>query len=128
MTVRFLARHAFAAALSLLGVTAAYAHAHLDHAVPAEGSTIHTAPTRIELSFSERVEPAFSVIEVLDQKGDHVEQGKPTLDPTDAKTLTIAIKLAPMGTYKVVWRVISVDTHRSSGTVTFSVAPGQPVQ
>ncbi|MSP32816.1 MAG: hypothetical protein EXR03_08360 [Pseudolabrys sp.] len=30
---------------------------------------------------------------------------------------------AAAGTYKVIWRVLSVDTHRSQGNFTFRVGP-----
>ena len=36
-----------------LGAPAAYAHAHLDHAVPAVGSTVSTAPTEVSLFFTQ---------------------------------------------------------------------------
>ena len=113
---------AFYVVLSVLGATAAQAHAHLEHAVPAN-SIVHVLPQQIELSFSEAVEPTFSTVEVADQKGGHVEQGKPSIDPGNAKILRVALRPLTPGTYKVVWRVVSVDTHRSSGSFTFSVTP-----
>lgn len=67
------------------GATAARAYAHLDHAVPAVASTVRTAPDKIELSFNEAVEPAFSSIEVIDQAGGHVELEKLTPGPDDAQ-------------------------------------------
>jgi methionine-rich copper-binding protein CopC len=104
-------------------VTAAQAHAHLDHAVPAVASTVRIAPDKIELSFNEAVEPAFSSVEVIDQAGGHIELGKlmPGLD--DTKTLRIAIKMTEPGVYWVLWQVLSVDTHRSTGNFTFTLAP-----
>ena len=38
-----------------LGAPAAYAHAHLDHAVPAVGSTVSTAPTEVSLFFTQNL-------------------------------------------------------------------------
>jgi methionine-rich copper-binding protein CopC len=102
--------------------TAAFGHAHLDHASPAVGSTVKPAPKEVVLSFTERLEPKFSSIEVHDGKGAAVQAGKATLGsaPTD---LRVALKPLPPGTYKVIWRVLSVDTHRTNGSFTFRVGP-----
>lgn len=114
---------AYAAVFVALGAAAAHAHARLDHAVPAAGASVSAAPQQVELSFSETVEPAFSTVEVLDQKGEHFEQGKPELVPGNERVLRVVLKPVPSGTYKVVWRVTSVDTHRSSGSFTLTVGP-----
>jgi len=118
-----LRRIALAVALVVSSATAALAHAHLDRSVPQAGGIVHSPPSWVELWFSETVEPAFSAIEVVDQMGNHVEQGKPELDPGNTKVLRIALKSMTPGTYKVAWRVVSVDTHRASGSFTFSVGP-----
>jgi copper resistance protein C len=41
---------------------------------------------------------------------------------TTAVLLTIGLKPLKPGTYKVVWRVLSVDGHRTNGEYTFAVA------
>src|SRR5215472_11613993 len=48
------------AALSLSGVVAAVAHAHLVRATPAEGGTVKSAPNEVTLKFNEKLEAAFS--------------------------------------------------------------------
>ncbi len=123
LRIRSLSCTALAILVIPSGVIAAQAHAHLDHAVPAVASTIRIAPDKIELSFNEAVEPAFSSVEVIDQAGGHIELGKlmPGLD--DTKTLRIAIKMTEPGVYWVLWQVLSVDTHRSTGNFTFTLAP-----
>ena len=118
-----LLRAAFAAVLALVGATAAHAHTHLDRAVPAAGRTVRISPQQIELSFSETLESAFSTIEVTDEKGNHVEQGDAQLDPDSGRILRVQLMPITSGTYKVVWRVVSVDTHRAYGIFTFTVAP-----
>jgi hypothetical protein len=49
-----------------------------------------------------------------------MQTGKAALGsgPTE---LRVALKPLPPGTYKVIWRVLSVDTHRTQGEFTFSV-------
>ena len=100
-----------------------YAHAHLDHAVPAVGSTAKPAPTEVVIFFSEALEPKFSSIEVRDAQGVAVQAGKATLTPGNTARLWVALKPLAPGTYKVIWRVLSVDTHRSQGDFTFTVSP-----
>jgi copper resistance protein C len=112
-----------AAALAFLvfsGPTAK-AHAHLDHAQPAVGGTVAAAPKQVVLWFSEKLEPAFSSIEVRDAKGAAVHAGKATVDPANRTQLRVSLKALPPGTYKVIWRVLSVDTHRTQGDFTFRV-------
>jgi len=40
-----------------------------------------------------------------------------------ATELRVALKPLPPGTYKVIWRVLSVDTHRTNGSFIFRVGP-----
>jgi methionine-rich copper-binding protein CopC len=45
------------------------------------------------------------------------------VDRKEPTVLRTTLKKLPPGTYKVVWRVLSVDTHVTTGTFTFTVAP-----
>ena len=112
-------------ALSLLLVAAApaRAHAHLDHAIPAIGSTVAQAPKEVVLSFTETLEPAFSTIEVRDADGAPMQAGKATLDPANRTQLRVPLKPLAPGTFKVIWRVLTVDTHRMQGDFSFRVGP-----
>ncbi len=108
--------------LLLLGPVAANAHAHLGHATPAINSTVTPAPKEVVLWFTEKLEPAFSTIEVHDAKGAAVQIGKAQLDPNNHTQLRVALKALPPGTYKVIWHVLSVDTHRTQGDFSFRVS------
>lgn len=110
------------AVLALLAPGAARAHAMLGRASPAPGSTVKPAPNEVVLSFSEKLEPRFSGIEVRDAKGASVQAGK-AHGGGSAAELRVALKPLPPGTYKVIWRVLSVDTHRTNGSFTFRVGP-----
>jgi copper resistance protein C len=101
--------------------TRAQAYAHLDRANPAVGATVATAPKTVTLWFTESREPAFSTIEVRNAQGAAVQAGKATVDPANRTELRVALKPLPPGTYKVIWRVLSVDTHRTQGDFTFSI-------
>jgi copper resistance protein C len=100
----------------------AYAHAMLDHASPAVGSTVASPPKDVVISFTEKLEPKFSGIEVRDAKGAEMQTGKAMLGGA-ATDLRVSLKPLPPGTYKVIWRVLSVDTHRTQGSFSFKVGP-----
>lgn len=110
-------------ALSLVLLTSApaLAHAMLDRAMPPVGSTLPAAPREVVLSFTEELEPAFSTIEVRSESGAVVSNGKARVDAKQHTQLRVPLKTLAPGTYKVIWRVLSVDTHRTQGDFTFRV-------
>lgn len=107
----------------LFAATGAHAHAHLDRAEPRVGSQVATAPSAVTLWFTERLEPAFSGVEVHDASGGRVDAGKANVDRNDPTKMQIGVKALKPGTYKVYWHVMSVDTHKTEGTFTFRVGP-----
>ena len=103
--------------------SAALAHAFLDRAVPAVGSTVHGPPAEVRLQFTQPLEPAFSTVRVFDAAGKQVDKVDKQLDRDDPSLLKVSLpRLAP-GVYRVVWRVLSVDTHVTEGDYKFEVAP-----
>jgi hypothetical protein len=113
----------FLSTLLVAAPTGAFAHAHLDHAAPKVGSTVTPAPREVTLWFTEKLEPAFSTIEVLNEQGSAMQAGKATVDRSNRTQMRVRLKPLPPGTYKVIWRVLSVDTHRTQGDFTFRVGP-----
>ncbi len=101
----------------------ASAHAFLDHAAPAVGSTVHASPPRVELWFTQELEPAFCTVRVLDQEGHRQDGGDAKVDPRDATRLQVPLPPLAPGRYRVEWRVLSGDTHVTEGDFTFVVAP-----
>lgn len=75
------------------------------------------------LTFTESLEPSFSTIEVRNSDGAPVHAGKASVDPKQRTQLRVPLKALPPGTYKVIWRVLTVDTHRMQGDFTFRVGP-----
>ena len=100
----------------------AFAHAFLESARPPVGSTVQTSPAQIAITFTEQVEPAFSTIIVQNQSGARVNTGNVHLPPDDPKQLVTGLKSLPPGTYTVVWHVTPIDTHKTEGSNTFTVA------
>ncbi len=107
----------------LLAALPALAHAMLERASPAVGSTIKAAPAEITLRFTEKLEPAFSTVAVTGRGGERVDTGDPHVDPGDPMVLRVSLKPLAAGPYKVAWRVVSVDTHVTHGDFKFTVAP-----
>ena len=110
------------ATLSLLFLTfspaAVHAHAALANASPSVGSTISVAPHEVVLTFTEKLEAAFSKVTVIDASGTEVSQGKVQVSDN---AMRISLKPLNAGTYKVNWRAVSIDTHKLEGSFTFSV-------
>jgi methionine-rich copper-binding protein CopC len=98
------------------------AHAFLKDAIPNVGSTVQTSPNEVRIRFTENVEPAFSSIQVFNASGKEVDKRDVRLDRTDHALLRVSLPSLEAGIYKVVWRVVSVDTHVTSGNFTFRVA------
>ena len=109
---------ATSALLAVMSGTAAEAHAFLDHAEPRVGSTVPAAPRELSLSFTQKLEPAFSSVEVTDANGARVDLGKPSIS---SSVMRVGLKPLSPGTYRVRWHVLSVDTHTTEGSFTFQV-------
>lgn len=106
-----------------LAAGAAEAHAFLDRALPAVGSTVHQSPARVTLWFTQELEPAFSTVEVVDAADKRVDKGDKHLAADDRAALEVSLPPLPPGDYRVNWRALSVDTHVTEGNFTFTVAP-----
>jgi hypothetical protein len=109
-------------ALLLTGITVAFAHAELKRAVPPAGGTVAAAPNEVTVIFSEPLETAFSTLVVRDSAGKQVDNGDAHIDKDDRTTMRVSLQPLPRGTYTVKWRVVTVDTHRTEGTFTFTVS------
>lgn len=104
---------------SALGPEHASAHAHLSRAEPRVDSTVSPAPQAVSLWFTEGLEQTFSSVEVHDASGARVDEGEAQIS---GNTMHVGLKTLAPGTYKVIWRALSVDTHKTDGTFTFKVA------
>ena len=105
--------------LLLLLVTGnALAHAFLDHAEPRVGNKVATAPREVTLWFTQKLEPAFSSVTVANAAGQRVDTGKPRVS---GDQMSVSLRSGGAGTYRVNWRVLSVDTHTTDGSFTFQV-------
>jgi methionine-rich copper-binding protein CopC len=104
--------------MTVLGCsTTAHAHAFLDHATPAVGSTVATSPGQVTLYFTQQLEPKFSGAEVRNASGARVDHGK----SISGNVMRLSVGALSPGSYSVTWHVLSVDTHTTQGSFSFHV-------
>lgn len=108
-----------AAGLSLVAVPAAVAHDQLVASTPADGGTVSTPLTSVELVFSNAIPGEFVQVAVTDAAGTAYQDGAPQ---TVGDTVTQAVQQLPDGAYTIAYRVVSSDGHPIDGTVEFTVA------
>ncbi|MGH7952873.1 MAG: copper resistance CopC family protein [Limisphaerales bacterium] len=97
------------------------AHAFLDHAEPKVGSAVTHSPGEIKIWFTQNLEPAFSAIQVQDARGKEVDKKDSHLDSKNKSLLIVSLPKLTAGDYTVVWRVVSVDTHKTQGHFEFTI-------
>jgi copper resistance protein C len=104
--------------LLVLVIGKAVAHAFLDHAEPRVGNKVATPPREVTLWFTQKLEPAFSSVTVTNAAGQRVDTGKARVS---GNQMSVSLRAGGTGTYRVMWRVLSVDTHTTDGNFTFQV-------
>jgi methionine-rich copper-binding protein CopC len=116
-------RLAMMASILLLLATPAWPHASLVRSSPGRRATITTAPDRVQLWFNEAIEPKFSSVSVWDASGRQVDLGDTRVEPDDPQRLIVGLKPLTRGTYKVCFRVLSVDGHVVESEFPFTLRP-----
>ena len=99
----------------------AQAHAFLDHAEPKVGSTVNVSPQKIKLWFTKPLEAAFSTARVENAQGKQVDKKDVHLDTRNRSLLEVSVPPLSPGKYRVTWRVVSTDTHKTEGHFEFTV-------
>jgi methionine-rich copper-binding protein CopC len=115
-------------AASILGaivacVSAASAHSFPESESPSAGETINAPPSQITIKYDAPIEKLFASLEVLDDAGQNRAAGPPGVSPDGWKLSVNLDKLKP-GDYTVKWHVVCIDSHRTEGSYSFSVAGG----
>ena len=111
-------------ALCWIAFAAASAGAHglLDRSQPAAGATVAASTGQVLLWFTEKIEPAFSAVQVWDASGARVDHADAQGDPSDPTALRVTLGTLTPGTYRVHWKVLTADTHATEGEFRFQVA------
>jgi methionine-rich copper-binding protein CopC len=114
-------RLALALVIGVLTATAAAGHAVLQRAEPRVESKLQRSPDEVQLYFTERLEPAYSSLRVLDEHGAQVDRRDSRVDRTNPALLRATLPPLPPGTYTVRWRVLSIDADVTEGGFTFRI-------
>jgi methionine-rich copper-binding protein CopC len=108
---------ALCCALALLPA-GAQAHAHLERAVPADGSVLHAAPARVVLTFSEAAR--LTVLWIAPVGG--ARQKITALPAVSAAEISVALPPLTPGRYVLSWRVVGRDGHVVPGELHFTLS------
>jgi methionine-rich copper-binding protein CopC len=82
------------------------------------GSTVGSAPSEVTLWFTQNLEAKFSSVTVTNASGQRVDTGNPSIS---GNVMRVSLRSTGAGTYRVTWRVLSVDTHITQGNFSFRV-------
>lgn len=110
--------------IALASALPAWAHAFIDHTDPLVGGAVKESPAEVNLWFTEGLEAGFSNVKVFDSGGKEVDKKDVGIDAKNPKHMSVSLpKSLGAGIYKVVWHAVSVDTHVTDGSFTFTVKP-----
>jgi len=128
--VRKLFRFGFAATIVACAAVAGAsevveAHAGLKSSEPPASSVLEQSPKEIVLNFGEAVEASFGSIRLFDSNSELVVLPMPKFvdmnGAIDAKSVRVEIPELQSGSYLVVWRVVSADSHPVQGAFAFQI-------
>ncbi|HXR35815.1 MAG TPA: copper resistance CopC family protein [Candidatus Binataceae bacterium] len=107
--------------LMLSAAPAAWAHSFPQRQSPAAGETLTSPPSEVSIKYDAPIEKLFAKLEVVGPDGKNEATSAPQVS-ADGRTLSV--KLVPLkpGEYEVKWGVVGIDTHRTQGSYTFTVA------
>ena len=96
-------------------------HSLLVRSEPGPRSTVTRPPARVQMWFSERLEPAYATASVWNEAGKQVDGGDAAVDENDPVLLSVSTPHLGTGRFTVRFRVLSVDGHVVESKYTFTV-------
>lgn len=121
-----LTRIATALALALCALPAgalpAWAHTSLSSSTPANLSRLDSSPERLNLVFTDPVDPQTVSLRILDVEGNSYPSPVPaTTSGEPATEVVFTLPQLPEGTFGASWQSIGRDGHRAAGEIVFGV-------
>jgi copper transport protein len=105
-----------------LPATIVSAHAYLIQSNPAANAHLAKSPERIDMIFSEAVEPSLSDIAVYDSKEVRVDNHHTQVDPVNPTHVWNSLPPLKDGAYLITWKVISKsDGHLTGESFPFTI-------
>ncbi|WP_442048259.1 copper resistance protein CopC [Paenibacillus sp. 2TAB19] len=95
------------------------AHAYLSHSTPLQDAELQASPEAIKLTFTEKIDSKLSSVTLTKASDGSSIAGKLSAD--GEMTLVYTIPKLESGEYKVVWQVLSLDTHITDGSFRFAI-------
>ncbi|WP_337098281.1 copper resistance CopC/CopD family protein [Paenibacillus sp. YIM B09110] len=95
------------------------AHAYLSHSTPLQDAELQASPEAIKLTFTEKIDSKLSSVTLTKASDGSSIAGKLSAD--GEMTLVNTIPKLESGEYKVVWQVLSLDTHITDGSFRFAI-------
>ena len=109
----------------LLWPAAAFAHAELESASPADGAILEAPPTEIVFTYTEELDPSGSSLTLHDARGTQLAAGG--VDPSDDLVMRIDPPELVAGAYEIRSTALSAhDDHLERNVVTFTVTEPTP--
>ena len=93
----------------------------LQRAEPRVESRLKRAPDEVKLYFTERLEPAYSSVRVVNDRGAQVDRRDSRVERANSALLRATLPPLPPATYTVRWRVLSIDADVTEGHFTFRI-------
>ncbi|HYU18624.1 MAG TPA: copper resistance protein CopC [Chloroflexota bacterium] len=119
-----------AVSLAVAGAVEVQAHSEYDRSEPAAGATVAAAPASVQVWFTETLRSRGSTLEVVNERGDRVDNGDARVDTSDPDrkrmVVTLRSDLSP-GVYTVRWQTVSADDgDEAEGRFAFGIAVPVP--
>lgn len=104
-------------------LSAAAFHLSLVSAIPGKGETLATAPSKVTLTFSARVNVKVSAISILAPDSTEVAKLAPRVTAKPTVIEADVPRRLPSGRYIVRWRTAAADGHVIRGAYCFTINP-----
>lgn len=95
-----------------------WGHAYLEQSIPQTDSQLERSPVEIRAKFSEQIDTTASSLSLTDETGNAIE-GVQTSE--DGIWLILEHPPLDQGIYRVDWRILSMDSHVTTGQFEFEV-------
>lgn len=106
-----------------------FAHAGYDKSNPPANASLPAGkmPERIQVWFTEKLEPRFSELSVVDKNGQRVDKADSKVQPDIPNSMVVSLKTGlPDGPYTVIFSNVSAeDGHTVKGSFAFLVGAGE---
>jgi copper resistance protein C len=106
---------------SVLGSSAAFAHAVIVASDPATDAVLHGPAVPVRLRFNSRIDQERSRLTLIQGEA---AAAPVALDPSvSPDTLTATLQGLAPGHYRLRWQVLAIDGHITRGDIPFEIAP-----